>query len=81
LTAEDDPAQIGCIWQSGGSNPCRNLGDFIDLTQLDGRPYLVFPDGCDHCSTDAESRGSAVTVAILETGPSLTGAVLKPLVA
>jgi hypothetical protein len=79
LTPADDPAQIGCIWQSGGSNPCRNLGDFIDLTQLDGRPYLVFPDGCAGCSSNTQSRGSAVTVAILETGPSLNGAALQPL--
>ncbi|HUR25416.1 MAG TPA: sialidase family protein [Candidatus Thermoplasmatota archaeon] len=79
LTPEDDPAQIGCIWQSGGSNPCRNLGDFIDLAERDGRPYLVFPDGCDRCSSDAQSRGAAVTVAILETGPSLDGTTLRPL--
>ncbi len=43
----DDPVQIGCIWQQGGSNPCRNLLDFNDIT-LDeqGRPLFVFADGC-----------------------------------
>lgn len=79
LTPADDPVQVGCIWQSGGSNPCRNLADFIDLVQLDGRPYLVFADGCDHCATADQSRGSAVTVAILEGGPSLLGGTLSAL--
>lgn len=81
LTPADDPVQVGCIWQSGGSNPCRNLADFIDLTQLGGRPYLVFADGCARCSTADQSRGAAVTVAILEGGPSLLGGALSPLVA
>ena len=81
LTPADDPVQMGCIWQSGGSNPCRNLADFIDLVQLDGRPYLVFADGCDHCSSADQSRGSADTVAILEGGPSLLGGTLTPLMA
>ncbi|HUR70217.1 MAG TPA: sialidase family protein [Candidatus Thermoplasmatota archaeon] len=75
----DDPVQIGCIWQSGGSNPCRNLGDFIDLVQRDGRPYLVYADGCDACSKNTESRGSEVTVAFVEVGPSLLGGALGAL--
>lgn len=79
LTPADDPVQVGCIWQSGGSNACRNLGDFIDLTQQGGRPYIVYPDGCDHCTSDAQSRGSAVTVGIVQTGPSLLGTPLKAL--
>src|SRR5438270_2101686 len=27
-----DPVQRGCIWNQGGSNPCRNLLDFNDIT-------------------------------------------------
>ena len=27
-----DPVQRGCIWNSGGSNPCRNLLDVNDIT-------------------------------------------------
>ncbi|MBI2382463.1 MAG: exo-alpha-sialidase [Gammaproteobacteria bacterium] len=43
----DDPVQIGCIWMQGGSNPCRNLLDFNDITlDKEGRPLFVFADGC-----------------------------------
>ncbi|HWH07836.1 MAG TPA: hypothetical protein VNX21_01465, partial [Candidatus Thermoplasmatota archaeon] len=80
VTPDDDPVQRGCIWQSGGSNPCRNLGDFIDLVLgKDGRPYLVYPDGCKACKTAAESRRADVVVAIVEEGPSLLGGALAPL--
>src|SRR5206468_2148204 len=41
VTPDDDPVQIGCIWLSGGSNDCRNLGDFMDITERDGRPFIV----------------------------------------
>lgn len=80
VTPDDDPVQRGCIWQSGGSNPCRNLGDFVDLVQLDGRPYLVYADGCAKCATAAESRRADVVVAIVEKGPSLVDGLLAPLV-
>ena len=81
-TPDDDPVQMGCIWQSGGSNPCRNLGDFIDLVAgKDGRPYLVYSDGCKKCASADQSRRADVVVAILEEGPSLLGAPLTPLLA
>ena len=80
VTPDDDPVQIGCIWQSGGSNPCRNLYDFIDMVQRDGRAYVVFADGCAKCSTASQSRGNEAVVAIVEGGPSLLGGVpLAPL--
>jgi hypothetical protein len=43
----NDPVQRGCIWNSGGSNPCRNLLDFNDIT-LDktGHVLVGFADGC-----------------------------------
>lgn len=80
-TPEDDPVQVGCIWQSGGGNPCRNLLDFIDMVERDGRVYLVFADGCDKCDSAKESRGRDAAVLIVERGPSLRdpAALLEPL--
>ena len=42
-----DPVQRGCIWNSGGSNPCRNLLDF-DAVTIDktGRVMVGYADGC-----------------------------------
>ncbi|HWG90959.1 MAG TPA: sialidase family protein [Candidatus Thermoplasmatota archaeon] len=79
VTPEDDPVQVGCIWQSGGSNPCRNLLDFFDMVERDGRVYLVFADGCEKCTSADQSRGRAVALAIVETGPSLRTGLLAPL--
>jgi hypothetical protein len=46
--------QRGCIWNSGGSNPCRNLLDFNDIT-LDktGHVLVGFADGCVGPTTQA----------------------------
>jgi hypothetical protein len=42
-----DPVQRGCIWNSGGSNPCRNLLDFNAMTiDKTGRVLIGFADGC-----------------------------------
>lgn len=71
VTPADDPVQIGCIWQSGGSNPCRNLGDFLGMAQRDGRVYVVYSDGCDRCTSDSTSHGDALKVAVVTAGPSL----------
>jgi hypothetical protein len=81
VTPNDDPVQKGCIWLQGGSNPCRNLRDFIDLEVRDGRAYVVYADGCDKCTDAASSHtlGESV-VAIIEEGPSLLGGKLSPLV-
>lgn len=79
VTPDEDPVQIGCIWLSGGSNACRNLLDFIDMVQLDGRVYIAYADGCDACKSASESTGRAATVAIVERGPSLLGGLLEPL--
>lgn len=80
-TPDDDPVQRGCIWLGGGTNPCRNLRDFMDLQVRDGRAYLVFPDGCDKCASATESHelGQSI-VAIAEEGPSLLGGRLEALV-
>ena len=73
--------QRGCVWLQGGSNPCRNMLDFIDMSSdRDGRALVVFTDGCakecDHnaTATNEQSRSRSVTVAVLETGPSLVAA-------
>jgi hypothetical protein len=48
-----DPVQRGCIWNGGGSNVCRNLLDFNDIT-LDktGRVLIGIADGCTGMRSD-----------------------------
>ena len=42
-----DPVQRGCIWNGGGSNDCRNLLDFNDITvDKIGRVMVGYADGC-----------------------------------
>jgi hypothetical protein len=51
-----DPVQRGCIWNSGGSNPCRNLLDFNGITiDKTGRVLVGFADGCVGPETAAKS--------------------------
>ncbi|MEA3202105.1 MAG: hypothetical protein QOE90_3533 [Thermoplasmata archaeon] len=79
VTPADDPVQIGCIWQSGGENACRNLGDFLGMAQRDGRVYVVYADGCDKCASADASHGDDLKVAVVTAGPSLLGgAALAP---
>ena len=56
-----DPVQRGCIWNQGGSNPCRNLLDFNDITvDKFGRVLVGFADGCTgSCVTDPTQNASA----------------------
>ena len=52
-----DPVQRGCIWNSGGSNPCRNLLDFNGMTiDKTGRVMVGFADGCVGPAIDADSN-------------------------
>ena len=81
VTPDGSPVQIGCVWLNGGGNPCRNMLDFIDMTHDgDGRPMVVFSDGCTkNCdgnatATNKQSVGRTVTVAVLDAGPSLFAA-------
>lgn len=55
-----DPVQRGCIWNQGGSNPCRNLLDFNDITvDKFGRVLVGYADGCTgSCATDATQNAS-----------------------
>src|SRR5215212_9618700 len=42
-----DPVQRGCIWMQGGSNPCRNLLDFMgSAVDKEGRVLIGYADGC-----------------------------------
>ncbi|HEV8671283.1 MAG TPA: CARDB domain-containing protein [Candidatus Limnocylindria bacterium] len=54
----NDPVQVGCIWLSGGSNPCRNLLDFMDATvDAQGLVHVGIPDGCIlQCSSDPQVK-------------------------
>ena len=56
-----DPVQRGCIWNQGGSNPCRNLLDFNDITvDRVGRVLVGYADGCTgSCVTDPTQNASA----------------------
>src|SRR5713101_6388313 len=55
-----DPVQRGCIWNQGGSNPCRNLLDFNDITvDKFGRVLVGYADGCTGtCVNDATQNAS-----------------------
>lgn len=63
LTSDDDPLQIGCIWMRGGQSDCRNLYDFITIVHRDGTLYLTYTDGCDACTSAAESKEGALMLA------------------
>jgi len=54
----NDPVQVGCIWLSGGSNPCRNLLDFMDATvDAQGIVHVGYPDGCTlSCATNPQVK-------------------------
>src|SRR5258708_7895407 len=55
-----DPVQRGCIWNGGGSNPCRNLLDFNDVTvDKFGRVLVGYADGCtESCATDSTQNAT-----------------------
>lgn len=81
VTPDDDPVQIGAIWLSGGSGEDgnRNLLDFFEMVQRDGRIYIGYADGCDKCTSVDDSKAADGVVALLEAGPSLLGGLLPPL--
>jgi hypothetical protein len=58
-----DPVQLGCVWTSGGSNPCRNLLDFNDMhVDGEGRVEVAFAKGClasAHCTLATASQHGA----------------------
>jgi hypothetical protein len=62
--APGNPVQRGCIWNGGGSNACRNLLDFNDVTvDKAGRVLIGYTDGCkdinfSYASTAGEAEGA-----------------------
>jgi hypothetical protein len=72
-----DPVQRGCIWLAGGSNQCRNLLDFMDVT-TDARGAIVvgYADGCTAtCPSGGKNTYSALaTIARQQGGTGLLAA-------
>lgn len=59
-TPDEDPVQIGCIWLEGGSHPCRNLLDFIDMASTpDGRFLVAYAEGCIAASQHPHGAAAA----------------------
>ena len=72
-----DPVQRGCIWLAGGSNACRNLLDFFDITVgKQGRIYVAYADGCvSTCvSGGTNTRAAKATIARQTPGTGLFAA-------
>ncbi|MCU1601312.1 MAG: hypothetical protein JWO22_2021 [Frankiales bacterium] len=72
-----DPVQRGCIWNSGGSNPCRNLLDF-DAVTIDktGRVMVGYADGCVGPDVNAKAN-CAVSTAVSANKLDNHGAILR----
>jgi hypothetical protein len=80
-TTPHDPVQRGCIWLRGGTNPCRNLLDFEDITtDAQGRVLVGYSDGCTSSAcrgpggTPESSRSSLGTIARQSSGKGLLAA-------
>jgi hypothetical protein len=70
-----DPVQRGCIWMQGGSNPCRNLLDFMgSAVDKEGRVLIGYADGCLNCSSPSGSHSSKATIARQVNGRRLFAA-------
>jgi PKD repeat protein len=77
VTPNDPVQKEACIWNGGGSNPCRNLLDFNGMTMDDkGRAYYAYADGCiGECVTGGPNSYSAkATVARQSGGRTLLAA-------
>ena len=70
-----DPVQRGCIWMQGGSNPCRNLLDFMgQAVDKEGRVLVGYADGCLNCSSSSTSHSKKATIARQVNGRRLFAA-------
>ncbi len=78
VKATNDPVQRGCIWLGGGTNPCRNLLDFMDMTMdAQGRVLVGFADGCTGaCASNPANTAKSVwaTIARQSNGRGLFSA-------
>ena len=74
----NDPVQKeACIWNGGGSNPCRNLLDFNGMTTDDkGRALYSYADGCigDCVNGGPNSYSAKATIARQSGGKTLRAA-------
>ncbi|HVF72406.1 MAG TPA: PKD domain-containing protein [Chthoniobacterales bacterium] len=74
----NDPVQKeACIWNGGGSNPCRNLLDFNGMTMDDkGRALYAYADGCigECVSGGPNSYSAKATIARQSGGRTLLAA-------
>jgi hypothetical protein len=71
----NDPVQRGCIWNGGGSNACRNLLDFNDITvDKQGHVYVAYTDGCTNDPSGAYNcdTNAAINASGCETTPAGT---------
>jgi hypothetical protein len=74
-----DPVQRGCIWNSGGSNPCRNLLDFNAMTiDKTGRVMVGFADGCVGPEL-ADGNNCVASDAVSANGLVSHGAIVRQL--
>lgn len=73
VKATNDPVQRGCIWLGGGTNPCRNLLDFMDATMdAQGRVLVGFADGCTGaCATNPANTAKSVWATIARQSAGL----------
>ncbi|MFS8084262.1 MAG: sialidase family protein, partial [Acidobacteriota bacterium] len=70
-----DPVQRGCIWMQGGSNPCRNLLDFMgSAVDKQGRVLIGYADGCMNCTDSSGSHAKKATIARQVNGRRLFAA-------
>jgi hypothetical protein len=73
-TANHPVQKEACIWNEGGSNQCRNLLDFNEITMDEkGRVLYSYADGCiDHCEAGGpNSYSSKATIARQSGGKGL----------
>ncbi len=74
ITPNDPVQRNACIWNGGGSNPCRNLLDFNGITLDDrGRPLYSYADGCigDCVNGGPNSYSAKATIARQSGGRTL----------
>jgi LPXTG-motif cell wall-anchored protein len=69
-----DPVQRGCVWNQGGSNPCRNMLDFNDIgVDKQGHVYVAYTDGCTTSADYSCDTNSAIAGFNKPTGGDVTG--------
>jgi hypothetical protein len=74
----NDPVQRGCIWNGGGSNPCRNLADFNDATvDKMGRVLVGYTDGCTGACVTDPNAATASAASNYEGSYARVGAIAR----